>query len=110
MSKKILQPDWTDLRNISISDVKIDATDPNNLSNNVLSERESRQRILTHARLNGCEKEMMLLFSKADKMLRNCKNDQERQDMGKLFCIEVYTLLGKGGELYVNGELVMKDN
>src|SRR5260370_26947303 len=106
MSKKI--PDWTDLRNISMPDFKIDAADPNNLSDKVLPERESRRRILTHARLVGCEREMLILFAKADKMMRNCTNDAERGDMGKLYSIEVYKLLGAGGELFVNGELVSK--
>jgi hypothetical protein len=110
MSKSPLLPDWTDLRNISMPDVKIDLTDPNNLSNKVLSEQESRRRILTHARIVGCERDMLLLFSKFDKLMRNCTNDKERADMSKLACVETYKLLGGGGELYVNNQLVCKDN
>lgn len=98
------------IKNLSAPDYKLDASDPNNLSNKVLNERETRKRLLTHARLVGCEREMMLLFVKADKIMRNCTNAVERQDMGKLFATEVYQLLGGGGELYINGELVCKDN
>jgi hypothetical protein len=110
MSKMKHTPDWTDLRNVSMPDYKIDATDPNNLSNKVLPERESRRRILTHARMAGCEKEMMLLFIKYDKLMRNCTNEAERRDMAKLANVDVYKLLGGGGELYVDGQLVCKDN
>jgi hypothetical protein len=98
------------LRDLAGGETKIDATDPNNLSNKVLTERETRKKLLNHARLVGCEKDMMLLFAKADGVMRGCTNDKERQDMGKLFTIEVYRLLGGGGELYIDGELVCKDD
>lgn len=89
---------------------KIDASDSDNLSNKVLNERETRRRLLTHARLVGCEKDMMLLFAKYDKLLKNCTNDKEREDISKLGAYEVYKLLGGGGELYIDGQLVAKDN
>jgi len=89
---------------------KIDATDPKNLSNKVLPEKETRFRLLKHARLVGCEGDMRLLFEKYDKLLKNCTNEQERQDIAKLGAYEIYRLLGGGGELYVNGEMVAKDD
>jgi hypothetical protein len=89
---------------------KIDASDPKNLNNKVLSEQETRPKLLKHARLVGCEGDMKLLFEKYDKLLRNCTNEQERQDISKLGCYEIYRLLGGGGELYVDGKLVAKDN
>jgi hypothetical protein len=102
--------DKTFLRDLKASgDYRVDATDPNNLNNAVLAEQEARKRLLTHSRIVGCEKEMLLLFAKADKSMRVCTNEKERTDMGKLFAIEVYRLLGGGGELYINGELVCKD-
>src|SRR5271165_873873 len=98
---------------VGSGDITIDATNPDNLSDKVLAERETRKRLLTHARLaevergvKGLEKAMMLLFAKYDKMMRTCSNDKERMDMGKLGAIEMYRLLGGGGELYVNSELV----
>jgi hypothetical protein len=90
-------------------DGKIDATNPDNLSQKVLDERETRKRLLTHARMVGCERDMLLLFTKYDKLIRNCANEKERLDMGKLAAVEVYKLLGGGGELYVNNELVCED-
>lgn len=88
---------------------KIDASNTDNLSDAVLKEQETRCRLLTHARLVGCEKDMLLLFAKYDKLLRNCSNKKERQDIGKLGCTEMYRLLGAGGELYLDGQLVCKD-
>jgi hypothetical protein len=93
-----------------MSDFKIDATNPDNLSSKVLPEQESRRKILTHARMVGCERDMLLLFAKYDKLMRNCGNDKERMDMSKLANVEVYRLLGGGGELYINGQLVCKDD
>jgi len=89
---------------------KIDASDPNNLSDKVLSERETRRRLLTHARMVGCEKDMLLIFAKYDKLMRNCTNEKERSDISQLGAVEVYRLLGGGGELFINGQLVAKDN
>lgn len=90
-------------------EILIDATNPDNLSNKVLPEQETRKRLLTHARLVGCEREMLLLFAKFDKLMRNCTNESERDGMRKLGAVEVYRLLGGGGELIVDGQLVCKD-
>ena len=86
--------------------------DYNDIANNgtVLSEQETRKRLLTHANLIGCYRDMLILFAKYDKLLRNCTNDKERKDIGKLGILEMYTLLGRGGELIVDGQLVAKDD
>jgi hypothetical protein len=89
--------------------MKIDATDPANLSDKVLPEAETRKRMLKHAKLNGCLQEMLLLFTKYDNLMRNCTNQKEREDIGKMGAVDVYRLLGGGGELYINGQLVCKD-
>jgi hypothetical protein len=110
MSKKKAEVDYTEFRNLSMPDPKIDATDPKNISSKILPERESRRRILTHARMVGCEKDILLAFAKYDKLMKNCTNQQERLDIGKMGAVEIYKILGGGGELYVNNELVCKDN
>jgi hypothetical protein len=89
---------------------KIDASDPKNISDKVLPEQETRQRLIKHARLVGCEGDMKILFDKYDRLLRNCTNEKERADIAKLGVYEMYKLLGGGGELYVDGELVAKDD
>ena len=101
--------DKTFIRDLPGEIITIDATDPSNLSNRVLEERETRKRLLNHARMAGCEKDMLLLFAKYDKLMRNCTNDKERADIAKLGAVETYQLLGGGGELYVDGQLVCKD-
>jgi hypothetical protein len=87
---------------------KIDASDPTNLSAKILPERESRRRVLNLAREMGCEKDMLLLFAKYDRMMKACTDDKERSDIGKLANVEVYKLLGGGGELVVDGQIVCK--
>lgn len=98
------------IKNISVPNIKIDSTNENNLSDRVVPEKESRRRWLNYARANGFEREMLFLFAKYDKLMRNCTNDQERKDISKLGCVEFYRLLGAGGELFVDGQLVMKDS
>ena len=90
--------------------MKIDATDPNNLSEKVLNERETRKRILTHAKMNGVEGDMLILFAKYDKILRNCSNERERSDIAKLAVVEMWRCLGGGGELTIDGKLVCKED
>lgn len=102
--------DKTFLRDIGGTIEKIDAGNAAHLSNKVLQEQETRRRLLTHARLIGCERDMLLLFAKYDKLMRNCTNDKERADIAKLGAVETYQLLGAGGELYVDGQLVCKDS
>ena len=97
------------VNSLSIGDFKIDATDPGNLSNKVLSEQETRKRILKHARLLGFEQDMLKLWNKIDNLMRNCTNEKERADIAKLGAYETYRILGGGGELYVDGQLVAKD-
>ena len=89
---------------------KIDASDSKNISNKVLSEQETRRRLLKHARLVGCEGDMIKLLDKYDKLMRNCTNDKERKDMSKLGNYEIWKCLGGGGELYVDGNLVAKED
>lgn len=89
--------------------MQIDATNPNNLSKKILPEKETRHRIMLHAKRVGCEKEMKMIFDKYDRLLRNCSNEKERNDMAQCAIFEIYDTLGRGGELYVNGQLVYKE-
>jgi len=90
--------------------MQIDATDPKNLSKKILSEKETRIRLMIHAKRLGCTKELQQIFDKYDRLLRNCTDEKERKDMGKLGAVEIYKILGGGGELYVDGSLVVKDD
>ena len=105
----------------------VDLTNPDELSNRVAGEKETRTKFLTVAHWAGREKDMLTLFIKFDKMLKSCNDEAKRKDIGKVGAIEVYKLLGecfsslkssgaldlKGidsslGELWVDGELVYK--
>jgi len=102
--------DKTFLRDVGGTVEKTNLDDAANLSNKVLQEQETRRRLLAHARIIGCERDMLLLFAKYDKLMRNCTNDKERADIAKLGAVDTYRLLGGGGELYVDGQLVCKDS
>jgi hypothetical protein len=79
------------------------------LTDRVANEKETRRQLLKNAKIMGCEKDMLLLFAKYDKLLRNCTDAKERKDIGKMGVLEMYCLLGKGGQLYVDGQLVYDD-
>lgn len=88
----------------------VSLTDPYKISDKVLSERETRKRLLTHAKMVGCYYDMLQLFAKYDKLLRNCTDEKERQDIAKLGATRMFLLLGRGtGQLTVNGEVVFDD-
>ena len=87
---------------------RIDLTDINNLSDKVVNEQDSRRKWLNRARAEGYEKDMLLLFAKYDRLLRLATDPKERADIAKLGVLEVYKLMGSGGKLYVDGELVFK--
>jgi hypothetical protein len=108
--------------------IVIDSTNPDDLSNKVTDERETRRKFLTVAHWAGRDKDMLLLFSKFDKLMHGCNDDTKKKDISKIGAIEVYKLLGEcfaslrsnkalqiagldshRGELWVDGELVYKD-
>jgi hypothetical protein len=84
----------------------IDLTKPENISDKVLPEYETRKKLLNYARSIGCERELLMIFAKYDRLARTCKNSSERLDISKLGAFEVYALLGKGGDLVIDGKLV----
>ncbi len=106
----------------------MDTTNPEDISNKVSGEKETRQKFLTVAQWAGRQKDMLILFAKYDKLLRNCDNVDKQKDISKIGAIEVYRLLGEcfaslkssnalqipgldshKGELWVDGELIYKD-
>jgi hypothetical protein len=107
---------------------KIDLNNPDELSEKVTSERETRRKFLTVAHWAGRDQDMLQLFAKFDKLMRTCDDEAKRKDISKVGAIEVYKLLGEcfsslknsnalqipgldshSGELWVDGELVYKD-
>lgn len=87
--------------------VNIDYDDPNSYNDRVMPEDETRRKILNQARRLGCETEIRNIFNKIDKLMRNCTNESERLDIGKMGALEVYKMLGLYGKMYVNNELVI---
>jgi hypothetical protein len=109
-------------------EVIMDSTNPDDLSEKISSEKQTRQNFLTVARWAGRERDMLVLFAKFDKLMRECNSEEKRKDTSKIGAIEVYKLLGDcfaslksnntlqipgldshKGELWVDGELVYKD-
>ena len=105
-----------------------DTNNPEEMSNRVSSEKETRTKFLAVAKWAGREREMLILFAKYDKLQRENDDIEKRKDIAKLGAIEVYKLLGDCfaslksnkalvipgldshmGELWVDGELVYKD-
>lgn len=76
----------------------------------VLDERDTRKKLINFARQYGFEQDLIKILNKYDTLLRNCTNEKERKDIGKLGSYEIFCLFGKGGDFYVDGELVAKEN
>ena len=80
--------------------------DFNNYSDRVVSERETRHKLLSWARRLGYEKDMLILFAKFDKLLKSCPNEGEREDMAKLGWAETLKLMGSYGTFFVDGKVI----
>ncbi len=92
----------------SIMLLNLDNATPS-IKQKVMSEKETRSRIMNHARVVGCDGDMRKIFMKYDKLLATCTNDQERKEMAKYAAIEIHATLGGGGELYVDNQLVVAE-
>lgn len=107
---------------------QMDTSNPDDMSEKVTNERETRRKFLTVAKWAGRERDMLVLFAKFDKLMREANTDEKKKDISKYGAIEVYKLLGEcfaslkqsntlvipgldshTGELWVDGELVYKD-
>lgn len=104
----------------------IDGNNPDNLSSKPSSEQDTRRKFLTVATWAGRQGEMLAIFARFDKQLREAGDEAKKKDIGKIGAIAVYKLLGEcfsslkqsgalvipgseQGELWVDGELVYKD-
>lgn len=107
---------------------KIDLNNPDELSSKVTDEKETRRKFLQVSKWAGREKDMLVIFAKFDKLMREANDEAKKKDISKIGAIEVYKLLGECfaslkssstlvipgldshmGELWVDGELVYKD-
>jgi hypothetical protein len=75
----------------------------------VLDEKDTRKKLMNYARQRGFEQDLIILLNKYDILMRNCTNEKERKDIGKLGSYEVFNLFNRGGDLYVDGHLVYSD-
>lgn len=108
--------------------IRIDSDNPDDVSQKVSNEKETRRKFLQVAHWAGRSRDMLVLFAKFDKLQRETSDPDKKKDIAKIGAIEVYKLLGecfdslKGsnalvipgldshrGELWVDGELVYKD-
>ncbi len=73
----------------------------------VLSEVEMRTKLMNYAKNLGCDQELKMIYEKYYRLLRNCKNEQERQAIGAMGVEEVHKFLDMKGELVVDGKLIL---
>lgn len=90
-------------------DGKIDLDDPSNFSDKVLSEKDTRSRLLNYAKQQGFYKELILLLHTWDQRMRLCSNEEERKAMGEVGANEIMSLMGKSGTITINNKIVYTD-
>jgi hypothetical protein len=69
----------------------------------IFSEDMSRQRIMAIARELGCDQDLLQVFNRYDRLLRNCDNASERKSISLLGVAEVNKILGYTGSCTVGG-------
>lgn len=75
-------------------------------SHGVLSEQDTRRKLLNTARYFGFENEVKSIMARTDALLRNCTNQQEREQIAAYGALEIHQLLGAAGTLEVNGKKI----
>lgn len=80
--------------------------DFNNFNDRTMSERDTRSKLLSWARQLGYEKDMLMLFAKFDKLLKNCTNELERKDIATLGWAETLKLMGSYGTFFMDGKVI----
>lgn len=78
---------------------------PRHFNNKIEDEKTTRTNYLAYAKMLGCEKEYLQLINKYDGLLRNCSNQEERKDIGRLGALEVNRLFSFYKHLYVDGNV-----
>lgn len=72
----------------------------------ILSEKETRRRLINVAKHLGCEHEIKTILNKYDLLLTRCTNEEERKAIGTMGAMEIHRLFGGYGTLEVNGKTV----
>ena len=73
----------------------------------VKSEAETRKGILGLAKNLGCDVEVRKIFERYDKLLKNCTNELERQQISIMGTAELHRFLDCRGALVVNGQEII---
>lgn len=87
------------LKQLSVNQKLIQMNNPEK----VAGEDKTRKQILHLARLQGCEKEVIEVFYKYDKLLYNCTNEIERKHISINGIVELHKLLNVQGGLNIDG-------
>jgi len=75
-------------------------------SKKALNEKDSRARIIGHARKYGCETELLKLLATYDELIKHAKSEEERKAMAHLGLAAVDSFFGgKGDFLPIDGKL-----
>jgi len=77
------------------------------MSNKIMSEFETRKNLMTWATANGCHGDLLQIFQKYDNLLKNCKNEQERQQISTMGSAALYTWIGAQNGLVVDGKIII---
>lgn len=73
----------------------------------ILSEAETRKNILEIARHLGCEGDVVEIFNKYDRLLKNCTNEEEKKAIGLMGNMEIHRLLSSDpGEIVVGDKII----
>jgi dihydrofolate reductase len=76
----------------------------------VRSEAESRKNILKDARIAGLEEKILKCFARYDKMLEECKTEEEQKQIAIMGSAEIYRIFGLKSGLNVDGvDIIPKD-
>ena len=79
------------------------------IAEKVQPESETRKKVLGLAMAKGpsCYMQAVFIMDKYDKLLRNCTNEVERNQMGAMGIAEINALLSCNDELYIEDRIII---
>lgn len=86
---------------------KVNDSSIQKFNDNVTPEKEYRKKILNFSEKYGCRIEVQQIMDKYDKILLQCTNPKEREQIGIMGVAEIHKMLGCYGSLVVNGNLII---
>jgi len=76
----------------------------------MVSEKETKKRIIDLARQQGCEDKVTKIIQKYEDLIKGVRTEQERQQLAALGIVELHRTVGCVGALVIDGQEIIPED